>query len=147
MSILGYFELKHATARKLAAERIGMVPDGSVVVIREPVKSREQEEKYHALIGEIAANPPPDALRMLNGQKLDRECWKRLLIDAFRHETKDDPDLAPHWQKFGSMQLLPALNRPGFVTVGEQSRNFSTKLASAFIGWLQAFAATETEAA
>lgn len=139
--ILGYFELKHDTARKLAAERIASVPEGSVVVIREPAKSRDQECHYHALIGDIAANPPADALVLLSGKELDEESWKRLLIDAFKHDTKDDPELAQEWQKFGSLQLLPALNHAGFVAVGEQSRNFSRRLAREFIEWLIAFQA------
>ena len=103
------------------------------ILVRDPVKSREQEEKYHAIIGEIAAS------ERLYGKKLPAESWKRLLIDAFKHDTKDDPDLAAEWAKFGSMELLPALNHAGFVAVGEQSRNFSKKLASAFIEWLLAF--------
>lgn len=101
-------------------------------------KSRPQEEHYHALINEIAAS------ETLHGQKLPPESWKRLLIDAFKHETRNWPELRDEWDKFGEMQLLPALNHPGFVAVGEQSRKFSKKLAAAFITWLMAFQATGT---
>lgn len=139
MTVLGYFELKHDTARRLARERIDAVPDGTVVVLRDPAKSRDQECHYHALIGEIAKNPPTAALVTLAGKVLDEDSWKRLLIDAFKHDTKDDPELRDHWRKMGSLQLLPALNHPGFVAVGEQSRDFSVKLASAFITWLMEF--------
>lgn len=127
------FVFAHPTARRLASEACMSAPEGYVCRITPPVKSREQEEKYHAIIGEIAAKEE------LYGQKLDAESWKRLLIDAFKHETKGDPDLAGEWEKFGSLKLLPALNHPGFVTVGEQSRKFSKKLATAFIEWLLAF--------
>lgn len=96
-------------------------------------KSREQEEKYHAIIGEIAR------IHTLHGKRLPAESWKRLLIDAFKHETRNDPDLSGEWAKFGTVELLPALNHPGFVMVGEQSRRFTLKLASAFIEWLLAF--------
>jgi hypothetical protein len=106
-----------------------------LVVVGDPIKSREQEQKYHAIIGEIADTD------LLYGKKLSDESWKRLLIDAFKHATKDDPDLKEEWDKFGGMELLPALNHPGFVAVGEQSRKFSKKLASAFIEWLLAFQA------
>lgn len=105
------------------------------ILVSDPAKSREQEEKYHAIIGEIAE------VERLYGKKLPAESWKRLLIDAFKHATKDDPALRDEWAKFGSMELLPALNHPGFVAVGEQSRKFSKKLASAFIEWLLAFQA------
>jgi hypothetical protein len=99
------------------------------------IKTREQEEKYHALIGEIAVK------EVLYGKKLDAESWKRLLIDAFRHETRNDPDLRDEWAKFGDVELLPALNHNGFVMVGAQSRRFGVKLGSAFIDWLEAFKA------
>lgn len=105
------------------------------ITVADPAKSREQEEKYHAIIGEIA-----NAER-LYGKKLSAEAWKRLLIDAFKHETKGDPDLKGEWEKFGEIELVPALNHSGFVMVGEQSRRFSKKLASAFIEWLLAFQA------
>lgn len=105
------------------------------ITVADPAKSREQEEKYHAIIGEIAA------AERLYGKKLSAETWKRLLIDAFKHATKADPDLKPEWEKFGDIELVPALNHPGFVMVGEQSRRFSKKLASAFIEWLLAFQA------
>lgn len=104
------------------------------VLVGDPIKSREQEEKYHAIIGEISW------AHTVRGKKLDPESWKRLLIDAFKHDTKDDPDLKGEWEKFGGgYKLLPALNHDGFVAVGEQSRKFSKKLASNFIEWLLAF--------
>lgn len=104
------------------------------VLVGDPIKSREQEEKYHAIIGEIAE------AHTVRGKRVDPESFKRLLIDAFKYDTKDDPDLRDEWSKFGDgYKLLPALNHDGFVAVGEQSRKFSRRLASAFIEWLLAF--------
>lgn len=105
------------------------------IVVQEPLKSREQEEHYHALIGDIAKQVKG------YGQLRSETWWKRLLIDAFKHDTKNDPDLAPLWSSFGDYELAPALNNPGFVVVGEQSRKFGVKLASAFIEWLLAYGA------
>lgn len=105
------------------------------ITVSEPVKSREQEEHYHAQIGDIAKQC------QVYGKKLSAESWKRLLIDAFKHDTKNDPDLAPLWASFGNIELVPALNNPGFVVVGEQSRKFGVRLASAFIEWLYAYGA------
>lgn len=123
----------------------GQAAEGAYEITLKPVKSvksREQEEKYHALIGEIAK------VHTVYGKKLPAESWKRLLIDAFKHETRNDPELGPEWAKFGTVEMLPALNHPGFVMVGEQSRRFSVKLAGGFIEWLEAFKATsEVEAA
>lgn len=106
------------------------------LVVSEPKKSREQEEHYHALIGDIAKQ------QTVYGKTMNAEAWKRLLIAAFKHDTQDDPDLAPLWRAFGDVELVPALNnRPGFVMVGDQSRRFGVKLASAFIEWLYAYGA------
>lgn len=105
------------------------------IVVMDPLKSREQEERYHAMIGDIAKQTT------LFGKELPSESWKRLLIDAFKWETKNDPDFAGEWMKFGSTELAPALNHAGFVMIGEQSRNFSVKLAKGFIDWLEAYGA------
>lgn len=105
------------------------------IMVADPVKSREQEQHYHAMIGDIADQ------QKVYGKQLPAESWKRLLIDAFKHDTKDDPELKDEWEKFGSIELVPALNHDGFVMVGDQSRKFSKKLASAFIEWLYAFGA------
>ena len=123
----------------LAFQAAKLFTDPFEIVIRplKANKSREQEEMYHALIAEIAKR------KTLHGKRLPPESWKRLLIDAFKHDTKSDPDLAQEWAKFGTIELLPALNHPGFVMAGEQSRRFSVKLATAFIDWLNAFNETE----
>ncbi|MEJ2800617.1 recombination protein NinB [Comamonadaceae bacterium PP-2] len=106
-----------------------------VVSVRPETRRESQNAHFHSLIGQIAEQD------RLHGQQLDAEDWKRLLIDAFKHETKDDPDLRQEWERFGSTRLLPALNHTGFVMVGEQSRQFTVKLAAAFIEWLNAYGA------
>jgi hypothetical protein len=107
--------------------------------IRDPIKSREQEEKYHAMLADIARDC------RLFGKELGEESWKRLCVDAFKHETKDDPDFSDHWRRTGSIETLPALNHPGFVILGEQTRSFGVKLATGFIEWLLAFGANPQE--
>jgi hypothetical protein len=104
------------------------------LVLKEETRREGQNAHFHAIISDIAKQD------QLYGKKLDAESWKRLLIDAFKHETKDMPELAAEWAKFGEMQLLPALNHAGFVAVGEQSRTFTVRLAAAFIEWLNAYA-------
>lgn len=107
--------------------------------IRDPIKSREQEEKYHAMLADIARDC------RLYGKQLGQESWKRLCVDAFKHETQDDPEFAELWRKTGSIETLPALNHRGFVVLGEQTRDFGVKLANGFITWLQAFGANPRE--
>lgn len=105
-------------------------------VLQRPVrKSRNQEEHYHALIGDIAR------VYQHAGRKWDAEDMKRLLVDAFRRETKDDANLGQHWRAMGDMRLAPAIGADGFVMLGYQTRKFPKALASAFIEWLLAFCA------
>lgn len=97
------------------------------------MKSRDQERHYHALIGLIASQYTHA------GRKWDAEDMKRLLVDAFRRETKDDANLQQHWRAMGDMRLAPAIGTDGFVMLGYQTRKFPKPLASAFIEWLLAF--------
>jgi hypothetical protein len=89
----------------------------------------------HAMVGDIARQVK------LFGKDLPAESWKRILVDAFKHDTKNDADLKADWGRFGDIELVPALNHPGFVMVGEQTRKFSMRLSSSFIEWLLFFGA------
>lgn len=113
----------HVKAHAVAGNRIALR-------LCEPSKSREAEEKYHALIGEIAAH--------IGGDLADRDDAKRILISAFRIDTLTD--MADEWAKFGDMRMGRGL-RGEVVLLGVQSKHFSRKLASAFIDWLYAFGA------
>lgn len=100
------------------------------VRLGEQSKSREAEEKYHAMIGEIAEH--------IGGDLADKEDAKRILISAFRIDTREI--LADEWGKFGDIRMGRGL-RGEVVVLGIQSRHFSSKLAHAFIEWLYAFGA------
>ena len=121
-------------ARQAACRHILAAPDGDVVSIGKPVKRREQEEKYHAMIGDIAKQCK------FFGAKLDEEDCKRVMIDAFvrvmrenaKAEGKPDP-----FPQHGMM--IPSLNGEGVVQLGVQSRNFLVDQASLFIEYLFAF--------
>lgn len=106
-----------------------------MVKISEPRKTREMEAKYHAMIGDIAAQYEHC------GKKWDEEDMKRLLLDQFRRSTAHDPDLAELWKAMGSTDMAPALDGSGVVMLGVQSRRFPKRLASAFIDWLYSFGA------
>lgn len=109
------------------------------ITVAPPKKTREQEQKYHAMLADIARD-----CRFYT-RKLGSGHWKRLCIAAFKHATKDDPQLAALWRSFGDVELLPSLHDAGFIALGEQSRDFGVKLASAFIEWLLAFGAAPHE--
>ena len=95
-----------------------------VLEIKLANKSREQEEKYHSMIGEIAKQ----AQHM--GASWDAESWKRLLVDQF---CKDSG------LKTGV--IMPNLSGDGIVQLGFQTRKFTKEQASEFVEWLYAWSA------
>jgi hypothetical protein len=128
------FVLVHDTARQNAVEAVRSAPPGYEVLVKEPVKSRDQEAKYHAQIGDIAAQ------WLYLGVKWTPEQMKRILVNGFKEDTKDDPDLAECWRSMGELQAIPGM-RGGLVVLGDQTRRFPKKLASAFVEWLYALGA------
>lgn len=102
-----------------------------VVTIKEAVKSREQEEAYHALIGEIAFMHP------IHGRLWDAESMKRILVDQFWRDTKEEN--ADLWAQVGDIRSIPSIDGSGIVSLGAQTRKFPKRLGSLFIEWLNAF--------
>lgn len=101
-----------------------------ITLYKDP-KSREQEEKYHAMIGEIAVARP-----MYKGVKVDAEDWKRILIDCFaRYRDELQQPLV------GYGRVVPSLDGVGFVQLGVQSRRFTKEVACDFIEFLYLYAA------
>jgi hypothetical protein len=92
--------------------------------VKDASKSREQEKKYHAILGEIAQQSKH------MGATWDADDWKRLLVDKFLRETgfKDSP-------------IIPNLDGTGIVQLGFQTRNFSKEHASEFVEFLLAWCA------
>ena len=131
-------QYKHVVTALLPSVRHDLAEGGKVelsVKRRRDTKSRQQEDKYHAMIADIAKQVPLEGGRMLAPGS-----WKRLLVNAFKYDTREDADLAESWRLFGDdLELIPALNNDGFVAVGEQTRRFNMQLGSAFIEWLYAF--------
>lgn len=93
--------------------------------IKAESKSREQEEKYHAMIGEIAKQ----AQHL--GAKWSAEDWKRLLVDLYTKE-----------RGIHSGKIIPSLDGHGIVQLGLQTRNFSKEEAMEFITFLEAWGAS-----
>jgi hypothetical protein len=92
--------------------------------IKDASKSREQEEKYHAIIGDIAKQ----AQHM--GAKWDAESWKRLLVWQFCKEKQIDAG-----------KIVPSLDMTGVVQLGQQTRKFTKEQASEFVDYLNAWCA------
>jgi len=117
---------QHLKANAVAGNR-------RAVRICDQSKSRDAEEKYHAMIGDIAARVP------VGGKLRDTETMKRLLVDQFKADTLTD--MADDWAKFGTIEMAPSLDGQRVVVLGTQTRHFTVKLASAFIEWLYAWGA------
>ena len=93
--------------------------------IKAESKSRDQEEKYHAMLGEIATQ----AQHL--GAKWSTEDWKRLLVDLFAKETGLEGG-----------KIIPSLDGQGIVQLGLQTRNFTKEQAMDFITFLDAWGAS-----
>lgn len=102
----------------------------TAITVGDPPKSREIEKKYHAMVNEISDH--------VGGDLADHEDAKRILISAFRIDTRED--LADLWANFGDLRMGRGL-RGEVVLLGAQSRHFPAKLAHAFVTWLEAFGA------
>jgi len=92
--------------------------------VKDASKSREQEEKYHAIIGDIAKQ----AQHM--GSKWDAESWKRLLVWQFCKDKQIDAG-----------RIVPSLDMTGVVQLGQQTRKFTKEQASEFVEFLLAWCA------
>lgn len=93
--------------------------------IKAESKSRDQEEKYHAMLGEIAAQ----AQHL--GAKWSAEDWKRLLVDLYAKETG-----------LQGGKIILSLDGQGIVQLGLQTRNFTKEQAMEFITFLETWGAS-----
>lgn len=101
-----------------------------VLEVRPESRRDNHNRHFHSLIGQIS--------KQLGGDLADPEDAKRILISAFRIDTRGDEDLAKEWARFGDVRMGRGL-RGEVVLMGIQSRDFTIKLARAFIEWLYAF--------
>jgi len=95
-----------------------------VLSLTEESKTREQEQKYHAMIGEIAKQ----AQHL--GATWDSEDWKRLLVQKFCKEYK-----------LAGGRIIPNLDGDGIVQLDFQTRKFTKEQASDFVEFLLAWCA------
>lgn len=119
---------------KIIADAKGTVFEFSFKVV--DLKTREQEKKYHAMLGDIAKQE-----KHLN-EVLDVDSWKRLCVKQFADDciANDVDRLADYWRKNG-FKLMPSLDGKSLVTLGKQTRHFPKYVAAGFIEWLMAYGA------
>jgi len=127
------FILATPEIRRNAERACSGAPDGWLLTIEPPKKSRPQEALYHTLFSQIAKS------RQFMGKKHDAETWKRLIVDSFaRIKASEGEPIQGH----GSM--IPNLDQTGFVQLGVQTRRFTKSQASEFIEFVHAWM-SETE--
>ena len=130
MSDRRVFKFSHMTARKLAAACCLTAPDGYICTIDAPKRSTEQNEKMHAMIGDIAKCVP------FMGKLINRDDMKRLLVDAFAKVMRDAGTPLHH-----DGRVVPSLDGERVVQLGIQTKDFRVREASEFVEYLYAFGA------
>lgn len=87
--------------------------------IKDAGRSNEQNEKFHAIIGDIAKQ----AQHM--GAKWSAEDWKRMLVWQYCKDNQLDCG-----------KIVPSLDMTGVVQLGMQTRKFTKEQASEFVAFL-----------
>jgi len=124
------FFMAHDTARRNAIKAVESAPEGYMVQISEPTKKREQEERYHAMIGDIAKQAEHI------GRKWHQDDMKRLLVDEFAEEMRLAGTPLHH-----DSRVAPSFDGKRIVQMGIQTRDFYVREASQFIEFLYAWGA------
>ena len=114
----------NAAVRLIAANWHPMFESGNPMAVRcyehKDAKTREQEERYHAMLGDIAKQ-----CQHLN-MKLDQDTWKRLAIDQFKRETLKEPECCAKYWAQHQLNVMPSLDGSAIVVMGEQSSDGMT---------------------
>ena len=95
-----------------------------------PSKSREQEQKYHAMIGDIARQV------ILDGRKYAPEVWKALLVDEFEQELKANGE-----GLHKPSQIVISLDKQRAVTIRPSTAEFRRSEGAQFIEFLTKYGA------
>jgi hypothetical protein len=114
--------------RRTAHSYVDEAPAGYIVSFTAPTKKRLQEEKYHAMISEIAEQT------QYAGRKWDADDMKRILVDEFADEMRSHGTPLHH-----DGRLIPSENGRRVIQLGIQTRNFTMREASEFIEFLSAY--------
>ncbi len=116
------FFLVHATARNGAMHAIAHAPDGYRVTVEPPKRTDGQNERFHAICGDIAKSGLQWA-----GKKRTAAEWKVLLVSGHATATKE-----------GS-EMVPGLEGE-FVNIRESTALMSIRRGSSLIEYATAFA-------
>jgi len=124
------FRLVHRDARARAAQRCYDAPEGYMVTVQEPTKRRIQEEKYHAMVGDLSRQCE------YAGRKWDAEDSKRILIDEFAADMR-----GAGTPLHNESRIIPSQDGLRIIQLNIRSSDFYIKEAAQFIEWLYAWGA------
>lgn len=103
---------------------------GWLMKLSPPTKRRIQEEKYHAMIGDIADQTT------YAGRYWAREDMKRILVDEFAEERREQGRPLHDDER---SKLIPSENGKRVIQLGIQTRDFWVSEAADFITFLYAW--------
>ena len=115
--------LAHPEARRRAVAAVLEAPEGHKVTIEAPRRSGEQNAKFHALCGDIAASDAQWA-----GKRRTLAQWKVLLVSGHAVATKE------------GAEMVPGLEGE-FVNLRESTAAMSKKRGASLIEYSLAFCA------
>lgn len=118
------FYLANMQVRQRAAAAVAVAPEGYRVEIKEPKRTDGQNERFHAICGDIAKSGLPWA-----GKKRTAVEWKVLLVSGHATATKE-----------GS-EMVPGLEGE-FINLRESTALMSIRRGSSLIEYATAFAIT-----
>lgn len=116
------FILAHPEARRRAMACVADAPEGYRVEVREPKRTDGQNERFHAICGDIAKSGLPWA-----GKPRTAVQWKGLLVSGHAVATGE------------GAEMVPGLEGE-FVNLRESTALMSVKRGSSLIEYATAFA-------
>lgn len=116
------FILSHPTARNNAMHAVAHAPDGSVVTIGPAKRTDGQNERYHAIVGDIAKS----GLEWMGKRRTPAQ-WKVLTVSGHSIATGE------------GAEIVPGLEGE-FVNLRESTALMSIKRGSSLIEYTTAFA-------
>lgn len=117
-------------ARQAVCREVMSASDGWVVTLKEAARKVAQNDKFHAMVSDIAKTCE------FMGQKWPADDWKRLLVDAFAKVMRDARTPLHH-----DGRIVPSLDGKRVVQLGIQTQNFYIKEAAEFIEYLYSYGA------
>ena len=122
------FFLKHQQARESVRSYALVAPADWRVQFLPQAKSRDQEDKYHAMIADIAKQS------QYISRTWDAGDMKRILIDEFAEEMRNHGTPLGH-----DSSIIPSENGKRIIQLEIRSSEFRVKEASDFIEFLYAW--------